>query len=281
MPTPTSCTCRICHPDENEIGAATVETVRRHGWVSLWVAGSLDFAYTVGLWHTFGEPEVVMFGLEGEGMQTWLNTCVELGRDKGWPPPDEPFHGVIDGFETQLRDVDPSWHPALFGTAIGFYRGATVPVRQLIWPDRNGLWPWDDKATLSSRNRQAFAWLPVAEHPAGSWRLVGEMPDFPFPAGPDDWVLTTRALLEGSRSVATVAYDQGSFDVLDDRGHAAEDLCLAFLGDVVRRHPQVRACADLADGQVATAEDSGWTRSHITAADRRTSKRAWTLAEPA
>jgi len=281
VPTPASCTCRICHPDENEIGAATVDTVRRHGWVSLWVAGSIDFAYTVGLWHTFGEPEVVMFGLEGEGMQTWLNTCVELGRDKGWPAPDEPFHGVIDGFETQLRDVHPSWHRALFGAAIGFYRGTMVPVRQLIWPDRNGLWPWDDEATPSSRNRQAFSWLPVHEHPAGSWRLVGEMPEFPFPVGPDAWVLTTRALLDGGRSVATVSHDQGSFDVLDDRGLEAEDLCLDFLGDVVRRHPHVRACGDQAHGHVATPGDDGWTRSYITAADRRTSKRAWTLAEPA
>jgi hypothetical protein len=107
------------------------------------------------------------------------------------------------------------------------------------------------------------------------------MPDFGFPAGPDAWVLTTRSLLDGSRSVATVVYDQGSFDVLDDRGHAAEDLCLGFLGDVVRRHAQVRACADLVDGQSATASDGGWTRSYITAAERRTSKRAWTLAEPA
>jgi hypothetical protein len=281
VPTPATCTCLICHPDGSESGSATVDTVRRHGWVSLWVAGSMDFAYTVGLWHTFGEPEVVMFGLEGEGMQVWLNTCVELGRDKGWPAVDEPFHGVIDGFETKLRDVHPSWHPALFGAAVAFYRGTAVPVRQLIWPDRNGLWPWDDNATPSSRNRQAFAWLPVGEHPVGSWRLVGEMPNFGFPAGPDAWVLTTRGLLDGSRSVATVAYDQGSFDVLDDRGHAAEDLCLAFLGDVVKHHPRVLECADLVDGQSAVAAAGGWTRSYITATDRRTSKRAWTLAEPA
>ncbi len=253
-----------------------------HGWLVLWVAGSFDFAYTVGLWHSFGQPEIVMFGLEGDGMQTWLNACVDLGRERGWPPANEPFHGVLDGFETQLRDVDPSWSPALFGPALGFYRGTAVPFRQLVWPDRNGEWPWDDKATVSSRTRQAFAWLPVDEHPPGAWRLVGELsPDFPFPAGPDSFVLTTRGLLDGSRTVAAVRYDQGSYDILDERGHAADDLCLAFLGDVVRRHPHIRDLADLADGQSAAVGDDGsWTRSYLTAADRRTSKRAWTLAEP-
>ena len=79
-------------------------------------------------------------------------------------------------------------------------------------------------------------------------------------------MLTSRGVLDGTRAVATVAYDQGSFDVLDERGHAAEDLCLGFLGDIVRRHPQVRECADLTEGQVATAASSvdsgrpGWTR---------------------
>ncbi len=190
---------------------------------------------------------------------------------------------MIDGFETQLRDVHPSWYRALLGTALGFYRGVAVPFRQLVWPDRNGHWPRDEQATPSSRTRQAFTWLPVAEHPDGAWRLVGELgPTVPFPVGPDAWVLTTRAVLTGDRPVATVSYDQGSYDVLDDRGHAAEDLCLAFLGDVVRRHPVVRACSDLPEGQSAIlSTESTWRRVHITAADRRTSKRAWTLAEPA
>jgi hypothetical protein len=281
--TPASCTCLVCHPDPDAGGSSAVDAVRRHGWSALWVVGSLDFAYTVGVWHTFGQPEVVMFGLGGEDMQTWLNTLVERGRDKGWPAVGDTFDGVIEGFDTQLRDVHPSWYRALFGTALGFYRGVAVPFRQLVWPDRHGHWPWDDEATPSSRARQASAWLPVAEHPEGAWRLVGEMaPTFGFPVGPDAWVLTTRALLDGSREVATVSYDQGSFDILDERGHAAEDLCLAFFGDVVRKHPKLRECADLSQGQQATARaGGGWDRGYVTAADRRTSKRVWTLAEPA
>lgn len=254
------------------------------------MAGQLDFSYTIGVYHSFGAPEVVMFGLSGADMPSWLNTCVELGRDKGWPEPEQPFDGVIEGFETQLRPVHPSWYRALFGTALGFYRGVAVPVRQLVWPDRHGRWPWDETATASSRTRQAFAWLPVAEHPEGAWRLVGELgPTFPFRVGPDAWVLTTRALLEGSRSVVTVVYDQGSYDVLDERGLDADDLCVAFLGDIVRRHPHIRECADLAEGQVATVAPSDvesrgasrWTRAFVTPVNRRTSKRAWTLAEPA
>jgi hypothetical protein len=256
--------------------------VREHGWSVLWVAGGMDFAYTVGLWHTYRRPEAVMFGLDGQGMQHWLNDYVNHAREHGWPNEDEPFHGVIDGFATQLRPVHDSWHDALFGAANRFYGGAAVPVQQLVWPDRNGLWPWDEKATASSRNRQAFSWLPVHEHPAGGWRLVGELePGFPFPIGPNSWALTTCEVASGTRPITQVVRDEGSYDVLDERGYRAGDLCLAFLGELVQRHPHLAGCADLADGQVAVLDpDQTWSRSALAARGRRESRRSWTHAQP-
>jgi Domain of unknown function (DUF4262) len=278
-----SCPCLICKADPAGRHDDLVETVRKHGWSPLWIAGEIGFAYTVGVWHTFGQPEIVMFGLEGPGMQLWLNTCVEVGRDQGWPPDDTPFEGVLENFPTQLRPVHPSWHEALFGAAHRFYQGTRVPVRQLVWPDRNGRWPWDEQATLSSRTRQALSWLPVDQHPMGGWRLVGELaPTFAFPFGPDSWVLTTMGILDGHATVEKVVRDQAGYDVLDGHGYGADDLCLAFLGDVVRSQPHLNDCADLVDGQTATrSADGGWERSYIAKDERRASKRCWTLAEPA
>ena len=277
-----SCPCLICQGDPSGRQDDLVETVRKHGWTPLWVAREIGFAHTVGVYHSFGQPEIAMFGLEGPGMQHWLNAAVEHGRDHGWPEDGALVPGILEGFPTQLRSVHASWQPALFGAAHRFYRGTPVPVRQLVWPDRNGHWPWEPEATLSSRTRQAQAWLPVSEHPEGGWRLVGELePAFPFPAGPDAWVLTTLAILDGRARVAQVVRDQAGYDILDEQGYLAEDLCLAFLGDVVRRQPDLAACADLPDGQTATREPTGWTRTHIAAPDRRSSKRCWTLAQPA
>jgi hypothetical protein len=223
-----------------------------------------------------------MFGLDGQSMQHWLNTCVDLARENGWPEPGEPFHGVLEGFPTQLRPVHESWNEALFGTANRFYRGVGVPVQQLVWPDRDGAWPWTDDATASSRNRQAFAWLPVSGHPPGGWRLIGELEaDFPFSASPDDWALTTRQVLDGDRPVACVAHLQRCFDVLDARGYDADDLCLAFLGELVQRHPHLASCADLPDGHVAQFDgDRVRQRAAASRGERRNSKRRWTFAEP-
>lgn len=276
------CPCLICaeHPEGRD--TAIVDTIREHGWSALRIEGGIGFAYTVGLWHTFRRPEIVMFGLGGENMQHWLNACVAHGRDHGWPEAGEPFEGVLEGFATQLRPVHDSWRDALFGTAHRFYGSFAVPVLQLVWPDRDGRWPWEEQATASSRNRQAFAWLPVSEHPVGGWRLVGEMePGFPFPVGPDTWALTSRAVLDGNRPAVRVSLDEGAFDVLDERGYGADDLRLAFLGDLVVRYPYLAACADLGEGQIAvTGGDQVWIRAGQARGDRRASRRAWKAAEP-
>ena len=126
-----------------------------------------EFAYTIGLWHSFRRPEVVMFGLEGGGMGHWLNACVDRGRDHGWPAEGEEFAGVLDGFAVQLRPVHVSWHDALFGAAWRFYRGVTVPVLQLVWPDSNGVWPWQEGATATSRTT-----IRTTARDRTPWRLM-------------------------------------------------------------------------------------------------------------
>ena len=214
-----------------------VRHVQETGWSVLMVAGEVEFAYTIGLWHSFRRPEVVIFGLHSEDMHQWLNACVDRGRDHGWPAKGEDFPGVLDGFPVRLRPVHPSWDDALFGTARRFYQNR-VPAVQLVWPDRNGIWPWQEGATISCRIRQAFAWLPVAEHPVGGWRLYGEMgADFPFDVhpshlGPGSYTFTSRGLLEGSRPLTRIVRHGGCFDVLDERGYRADDLCWGFLGDL-------------------------------------------------
>jgi Domain of unknown function (DUF4262) len=112
-----ACTCIICGGAEPGEDADVVRHVREIGWSVLVVPGEVEFAYTIGLWHTFRRPEVIMFGLHGEGMHQWLNACVERGRDHSWPAKGEEFAGVLDGFQVQLRPVHASWGDALFGAA--------------------------------------------------------------------------------------------------------------------------------------------------------------------
>ncbi|GLZ36875.1 hypothetical protein Acsp05_05000 [Actinokineospora sp. NBRC 105648] len=272
----------LCADKPDDQLAAITDTVREHGWCALRIAAQVDFAYTVGLRHSFQRPEIVMFGLDGEDMQNWLNAAVDLGREHGWPADDTDVEGVIEAAPVRLRAVHPSWHEALFGTAERFYDGDEGPFLQLVWPDEHGLWPWDEGVVEGCRTQQAHTWLPVDEHPPGGWRLVGELaPDFDLPAAPDSYALTTRSVLAGGQEPAWIGFDDSVFDVLDERGHAADDLCLAFLGELVVRYPGLRDCDVMEEGQALVRENGGWVSTDITADERAASERAWQSVQEA
>lgn len=246
--------------DRDEGFAEVLDAVAEFGAGVVEVSGAqFDFAHTVGLWHSAGVPDVAMFGLGGEDMAGWLGRCVEVGRARGWPEPDVDFGGVIDEAPTRLRPVHESWFGGLFDSARYFYRGP-APMSVLLWPDGAGRWPWDADAEEDCRVSQPWAWGPVAAQPAGPWRLLGELgADFPFPTSPDVWALTSRSIVEGSRSPVWLARGEGLYDVLDERGYGADDLALAYLGDITTRHPVLYGAADLADDAAVVVHEGTWT----------------------
>ncbi|MFF2350720.1 DUF4262 domain-containing protein [Kitasatospora sp. NPDC058115] len=147
------------------------EDVLAHGHHVIGIPGEgalPDWAFTVGHWHTARRPELVMAGLDAHGQMHWLNEAVDRLREGACAEPDGLLDGVIEDYPVLLRPVDPSWHRPLLGTAVGFYRRVPVPVLQLVWPDRDHRWPWDENASPGCR-AQPRLWLPVGDHPEGVW----------------------------------------------------------------------------------------------------------------
>ncbi|MFF2078145.1 DUF4262 domain-containing protein [Kitasatospora sp. NPDC058162] len=175
-----ACPCVLCDPAASATVLARFQRqrhwgsemahVRDHGWHVVGVGGGEipDWAFTVGLWHSYRIPEVAMFGLELTGLMHWVNEAAALLRDGAPTEPGTLLPGVIEGYPLRLHPVDPGWHLPLFGTAAGFYRRAPFPVVQLVWPDRDQRWPSDERATPGCR-AQPSLWLPVGEHPDGVW----------------------------------------------------------------------------------------------------------------
>ncbi|MFF7993253.1 DUF4262 domain-containing protein [Kitasatospora xanthocidica] len=178
---PPACPCVLCDPAASATFRArrqlsrhwSVETahVREYGWHVVGVGGGgevPDWAFTVGLWHSYRLPEVAMFGLEAHGLMHWVGEAAARLRDGAPTAPGTLLPGVIEDYEVRLEPVDGSWYRPLFGTAVGFYRRTEVPVVQLVWPDREHRWPSDGRATPGCR-AQPSLWLPVDEHPPGVW----------------------------------------------------------------------------------------------------------------
>ncbi|MDI6516179.1 DUF4262 domain-containing protein [Streptomyces coelicoflavus] len=174
---PFQCRCVLCHDygDRGEADRADltiIEHVQRHGWHVVMVPEDEigpGFAYTIGLSHTHGVPELAMFGLGIHPMHLILNRLGEKCAAGAVLADGQQHPDVVDGYQVALRQVDLRWYRTFFGQAIGFYRRPPFPVLQVAWPDVAGRSHWDEQAEERHRESQPQLWLPPGEHPAGIW----------------------------------------------------------------------------------------------------------------
>ena len=175
---PMGCRCLVCldEPETwDEREQRTAKHVREIGWSVFGIIeedGDPGWAFTIGLRHNYDLPELVMFGRDVPDMQNWLNRVVARYAEGQPITAGEVIDGIVGVQPVMLTPVDPSWQLDFLGAAVDFYRGSQFDVLQLIWPDDNGTWPWEEGAHGSSRQRQPKAWVPLHEHTGGVWQRI-------------------------------------------------------------------------------------------------------------
>ncbi|MFE2267765.1 DUF4262 domain-containing protein [Streptomyces lavendulae] len=174
---PFQCRCILCHDcgdrdEADRVDLTIVENVQKHGWHVVMVPEDEigpGFAYTIGLSHTHGVPELAMFGLDVHVMHLILNGLGEKGAAGTVLIDGQRLSDVLDGSHVALRQVHLGWYRTFFGQAIRFYRRPPFPVLQVAWPDVDGRLHWEEQAEEKHRESQPLLWLPPSEHPVGIW----------------------------------------------------------------------------------------------------------------
>ena len=122
--------------------------VEANGWCAEPVAPTEDpprpgYTYTIGFELTFQHPEVVIFGLQPVAARGLLEMMAEyLGA--GGRLPEGVFLGLLDNaLPAALLPVDRDDVEGLFRDADAFNE-PDYRVSQFVWPDRNGLLPWNE-----------------------------------------------------------------------------------------------------------------------------------------
>jgi Domain of unknown function (DUF4262) len=123
------------------------DLIARYGWAVTAVLPTptdpcTPFAYTVGLTER-AQPELVIAGLDPLIAQALLNDLAQRVIDHSA----QLTHGqrltdLIAGYDAALVD-GPITQDLYPGTAIGRYGADRVALRQIVWPDRDGRFPWD------------------------------------------------------------------------------------------------------------------------------------------
>jgi len=143
--------------DLTDAGRELLEAVAEHKAHVVHVTeddGAPKFSYTVGLWHHFEQPEVIVFGLAVEAAEDLLQGVVAACEDGARFAHGDRREGLLVGFAVRFLDVPVDVGRDYLGAATWAYQGADYRSLQLVWPDKEKRWPWQEGVRQGFRDVQ-------------------------------------------------------------------------------------------------------------------------------
>jgi hypothetical protein len=148
-------------PDAKVLG-----DIQRVGWHVTGVFAQKDekgpeWAFSIGLFHSFQHPEVVVFGLPFQRCMDIVNVMgQEVQAGKRYGPGAEYTDILQDPYRCVFREVDRQHYSDYVGYALWFYEDDPFPLMQCFWPDKKGLFPWDDGCDDYVKTAQPLLFMP-------------------------------------------------------------------------------------------------------------------------
>lgn len=133
------------------------EDVQKFGWhVGLFeqTENEPSFAYTVGLWKTYGHPEIISFGLTTKTLHDILNNAGEKVKEGNILTTEQDNLDVFETVPAQFITVDKNRISDYFGYCMWFNDYKDFPALQLVWTDRQGRFPWQPEFEKEFDDRQ-------------------------------------------------------------------------------------------------------------------------------
>jgi len=113
------------------------------------------FAYSIGLYQKFQHPELICFGLDQNVLGAVLNHARDLIQGGERLVPGVEYSGFLEGSPIRFIEVDPSYYPNYVGYGCWYYdRSMDFPLYQLVWPDKQIHFPWDDAFNPNWKRKQ-------------------------------------------------------------------------------------------------------------------------------
>jgi hypothetical protein len=134
-----------------------IADIHKFGWHVLNVTDDNRgprFSYSVGLFKTFGHPEIVIVGLKHELAHVLINN---IGFDikNGMKYQSGQFYAdILDDFQCLMIEVNKKYYREHVGYALWYYKGDNFPLLQCIYPTVNGIYPWEKEWPEDIRDLQ-------------------------------------------------------------------------------------------------------------------------------
>lgn len=142
---------------EDDSDRKLLDDVARVGWHLVGIhddGKSPDYVFSVGLYHTFAQPEILLVGLKSGIAGHLINSIGEMMQTGKQFKDGDIVDDIADGFPMAFRAVTDEFYRAYVGYALWFYESMDFPLLQCLWPDRESRFPWDANCDDSCRGLQ-------------------------------------------------------------------------------------------------------------------------------
>lgn len=125
-----------------------IADIEEFGWHVLHVLeddSGPRFSYSIGLFKTFGHPEIILIGLKHELAHTLIDNFghdIESGRKY---QSGQFYSDILDDFRCLMIDVKKEHYHEHFGYAKWYYKSDNFPALQCIYPTVEGVYPWENE----------------------------------------------------------------------------------------------------------------------------------------
>ncbi|MDB5306123.1 MAG: hypothetical protein JWO38_325 [Gemmataceae bacterium] len=225
--------------------------IARHGWSVIGIEASDEgpgYCFSVGIYHTLGRPEVLIMGLNPRPGTAFINDVGDRMRAGQKFEPGERTQELAAAYPTAIVGVDPRYYREYVGYARWLYRGSDFPMLQLVWPDKNGLFPWEPGYDARFFEPQRVLG-PTDRWPHG----------WPFPDPPNVATFTTRQVVREGRPILSVSRDadDGAWQFHGPGEWTEADGLVVCLEEMFRRDASLAELGNLPRGWRASRKDPG------------------------
>lgn len=290
LPAAPGCDCHICRPDDDYSPQErrTIDVILQHGWQVTAVSDAVPctcedhqhdhgerdesmpptpaFAYTIGLGHRCGHPELLISGLDRGLMGRALNNVAERVLNGRRLAPGEVLEGVLGGVPVVVERVSAE---ALAETVIwsGWFHRREPEALMIVWPTTSGVFAWQPGAPAILDESQPRSWRAPIRHQGG----VAAVPDWTFPVPADRLAFTCTHVLDDGDAILWVARESDptrgeDWSLHCGAGHHDLDTSRAVhLAHLVRSAPSVVELAGLGLDEQAWRDDvdAPWQRAPL------------------
>ena len=218
---------------KNELLAQTKANIDKYGLQVIMVSGSdysPSFAYSIGLFETYDQPEIICFGLPGKLAHGIINDVANLIKNGEVIKTYTNYDNIFKDSRAEFLPVDDRNINDYFGAALNYYDKTKFPAVQLIWTDRNNTFPWEEN----------FEEEFLYDQP-----LLDRNADFKFREVKNLGIFTTRQWLDFDKPILKVVHDfDGDWQFLTG-DQMPDDIRLVSLEQIVLRDKTLNEAFDL------------------------------------